>query len=35
MWAWDATPDWIDGGAGTDSAWLDTFDRHFSVERRG
>ena len=35
IWAWDGTRDWVDGGAGSDRAWLDRFDRTFSIERRG
>ena len=33
FWAWDGTPDKLDGGPGTDRAWYDSIDRKWSIER--
>jgi hypothetical protein len=35
IWAWDGSPDRIDGGSGRDRAWVDKLDRVKNVERFG
>ena len=35
IWAWDGTPDRLNGGTGTDRAWKDKLDRATQIERFG
>ena len=35
IWAWDGTPDRLNGGTGIDRAWKDKLDRATQIERFG